>query len=217
MQILHLTDIHGNYSKINQIPELKTSDLVILSGDITHFGHKKDIDDIISFIDHRNVYAVTGNCDHDDVEDYLREKEIIIKTEGTKINNLVFIGLGGSLPCPGKTPKEFPEEYYDRILKEYSSLNSTNEPLILVTHQPPYKTRNDRIFYGVHVGSKSIRKFIENHKPLVCLTGHIHEGKGIDSIGSTKIVNPGPFRNGNYAVININSDNEVEVELQRIT
>jgi Icc-related predicted phosphoesterase len=38
----------------------------------------------------------------------------------------------------------------------------------------------------------------------LCFTGHIHEGIGIDRIGRTVIVNPGPFRSGHYAYAEIN-------------
>ena len=63
---------------------------------------------------------------------------------------------------------------------------------ILVTHQPPYKTALDPI-YGEHVGSTSIRKFIKEHQPDYCITGHIHENEGkTDKLGKTIIVNPGP-------------------------
>ncbi len=66
----------------------------------------------------------------------------------------------------------------------------------MVSHQPPYDTINDQVSPGVHVGSNSIRKFIEEHQPLVCFSGHIHEGTGIDHIGNTAIVNPGSGRQG---------------------
>jgi len=51
-----------------------------------------------------------------------------------------------------------------------------------------------------------VRSFIEQEQPLICFTGHIHEGVGIDSIGKTKIVNPGPFKDGGYALANITSE-----------
>ena len=73
----------------------------------------------------------------------------------------------------------------------------------MVSHQPPYDTINDQVSPGVHVGSKSIRKFIEERQPLICFTGHIHEGTGIDHIGNTAIVNPGPAGKGSYVLTEI--------------
>jgi len=49
---------------------------------------------------------------------------------------------------------------------------------------------------------------------LICFTGHIHEAQGIDSIAGTKVVNPGPFREGGYAYVRINEKVE-EVEIRR--
>ena len=56
---------------------------------------------------------------------------------------------------------------------------------------------------GMHVGSGSVRSLVEEFQPLFCLCGHIHEGRGLDSIGDTQIINPGPFKEGWYAVIDI--------------
>ena len=64
--ILHLTDIHGAGQNIASISnELRKADLVILSGDITHFGYSKDVVPIIENIANfnKNIYAIPGNCD----------------------------------------------------------------------------------------------------------------------------------------------------------
>jgi Icc-related predicted phosphoesterase len=56
---------------------------------------------------------------------------------------------------------------------------------------------------GTHVGSKSVRDFIEREQPDVVICGHIHEARGQDAIGRSKIVNCGPASKGYYAVIEI--------------
>ena len=66
---------------------------------------------------------------------------------------------------------------------------------------------------GRHVGSTAIRAFIEKYQPDLCITGHIHEGKGIDAIGRTKIINPGMFRQGGWVDIHINTS-YIEAELR---
>jgi Icc-related predicted phosphoesterase len=35
-------------------------------------------------------------------------------------------------------------------------------------------------------------------QPVLCLTGHIHEGRGMDSIGRNRVVNPGVLSRGGY-------------------
>ena len=44
---------------------------------------------------------------------------------------------------------------------------------------------------------------------MVCFTGHIHEGQGIDSIGKTKVVNPDPLREGGYVLARVEDQIEV--------
>ena len=39
------------------------------------------------------------------------------------------------------------------------------------------------------MGSTAARQFIEEVKPDVCISGHIHESAGVDRIGPTQIFN----------------------------
>ena len=65
------------------------------------------------------------------------------------------------------------------------------------------------------MGSKTIREIIETFEPLICFTGHIHEAPGIDEIGVTKIVNPGPLGTRSYAYLNI-TDKINTLEIRKI-
>ena len=71
----------------------------------------------------------------------------------------------------------------------------------LVSHTPPFQTKTDKLLSGAHVGSTAVRTCIEQHQPLLCLTGHIHESRGQDNIGRTLILNPGMVKNGGYIEI----------------
>ncbi len=51
------------------------------------------------------------------------------------------------------------------------------------------------------MGSTKVREFIEKYQPQVCATGHIHEARGMDLMGSTIIINPGILMNGGYIEI----------------
>lgn len=217
MKIIVLTDLHG---KTNNIPllaaPLQEADLVLLCGDITHFGDEREMRDTIAKIHFYNakVYAVTGNCDHTGGETYLVRENLSLSGRATETAGFQLAGVGGSLPCPGRTPQEYSEEDFGEILAHIRL--DQEKPLIFVSHQPPYGTLNDQVRPGYHVGSMSIRDFILQRKPLICFTGHIHEGIGIDTLGSTKIVNPGPASTGNYAVAEIDHNRIKSLQLRNL-
>jgi Icc-related predicted phosphoesterase len=67
---------------------------------------------------------------------------------------------------------------------------------IYAVHTPPYGTALDVLYDGSHVGSRALRLFLEERRPLLSLHGHIHEsprmsGRWLDRIGRTVAINPG--------------------------
>ncbi len=46
-------------------------------------------------------------------------------------------------------------------------------------------------------------RFIEETQPDICISGHIHESAGEDTIGVTRVFNAGPFKGGGYIVARI--------------
>jgi Icc-related predicted phosphoesterase len=218
LRILQLSDIHGSDFLIDEItPEIKKANLVVLPGDITHFGNGHDVKRIIDKIRKNNtqILSVSGNCDLPDVESYLSSHGYGLHRSIESRFGINWLGIGGSLPCPGTTPNE----YSDKTLASWLEIlkEDVRPPLALLVHQPPFNTMNDRLPDGSHVGSKSLRQFIEEVTPMVCLTAHIHEGIGIDRIKNCMIINPGPFRTGKYAIINISGKKSVSAELKQIT
>jgi Icc-related predicted phosphoesterase len=201
MIILGLTDIHGDISPVESMAdELAAADVVLISGDLTNFGRDKAaryaIDALRKYS--KAVLAVSGNCDHPEVEEYLRERGVSLHRRGVVVGGIGFMGVGGSLPCPSTTPNEYTEDHLTRHLAEAHAQLPAGVPFVLVTHQPPAHTKNDLASNGEHVGSYALRRFITQQQPLLCCTGHIHESIGIDTIGITKVVNPGPFRLRRY-------------------
>jgi Icc-related predicted phosphoesterase len=83
--------------------------------------------------------------------------------------------------------------------------------LILVSHDPPNSTSLDKTKKGLNVGSKSVRQFILDEKPILALCGHIHESPGIEKINSTIAVNPGPAFTRRAALVKL--EPEVSVTL----
>jgi Icc-related predicted phosphoesterase len=75
-----------------------------------------------------------------------------------------------------------------------------DRPFIFVSHSPPFNTPLDVIYNGNHVGSMSIRKFIDKWSKkgllIAAFHGHIHEspdrsGSIQTTIGSALCFNPG--------------------------
>ena len=216
MLLIGLTDIHGKADNIKKISNiLGKADAIIVSGDITHFGRENDAIKVLENIQkyNTNIFAVSGNCDYPGVEQYLIETGYNLNGSSKSIDGLTLIGLGGSLPCPGRTPNEFTEYELEEILLSSISKIAVKTNLILVSHQPPVDTVNDEVRDGIHVGSTAVRSFIEKYQPLVCFTGHIHEGVGIDTIGRTKLVNPGPLWYGKYAHAEISDGQITKLEI----
>ncbi len=83
------------------------------------------------------------------------------------------------------------------IEAELAQLATLSEPAktIYVVHTPPYATTLDRLLGGpTPIGSRALRKFIEQRQPPLTLHGHVHESSGVEQLGRTVAVNPGDSR-----------------------
>jgi len=217
MIVIGLADIHGSPPDMDILAGiLSQADVGLLIGDLTNFGGEAEADSVVSPIlkKSRKIFAVSGNCDLEGVDAYLNKEGINLHGRREVFNGIGFIGLGGSLITPFGTPNELTESEIAQVLKKSLNRISENMPLVFVSHQPPIQTACDRLSTGAHVGSLSVREFIETHQPLVCFTGHIHESSGTDKIGKTHIINPGQLGRGGYAYAEIHNE-RVMVEIRR--
>jgi len=221
MNILAVTDIHSRIGYARKlVGKIKNVDVVVIAGDITDFGDINLALHIISLLQKacRNVVFVPGNCDDPKLIKVKGMRNAVNLHENCFIaGDVAFLGVGGSNITPLHTPIEYTEdELWDILLKLFNMLESKREYLkILVSHTPPYNTKVDVTFFGTHAGSVSVRKAIETFKPKLCICGHIHEARGVDRIGETLIVNPGPLMRKRYALISVN-ENSVEVEFKTV-
>ncbi len=219
MKIIAISDIHGHSENIKKIKdELKKSDLLLIAGDITNFGGWNECKKIIESFEkyNKNIYAVFGNCDSDEVADYLNDRDINLHNNKKYFMEHTFCGLGGSLPCPAKTPKEYTADKIVLLLENIKNKLDSEDNIIFLSHQPPYETKLDVVYSNKHVGCVEIRKFIENIQPISFICGHIHESKGADKIGNTAIFNPGPFFLGNYLYLEIENGRIDRAEIRKV-
>ncbi|NHJ46984.1 MAG: metallophosphoesterase [Asgard group archaeon] len=221
IKILALSDLHVRkrfpFNEIQQLITQESIDLVIISGDFTMWGDKEKVTSVLDAVGQNNilVYYVPGNMDTHQSTDI--EFKNIHPLHGKAINfsGFNFIGIGGANPTPFNTPFELSEEEIANILVNAEKMIETNDPIILVSHPPPKDTDADKIGRGQHVGSTSVRKFIERKQPILVLCGHIHESKSISKMNDTVIVNPGAAMHSNAAIITIEKKGE-KIEINPI-
>ncbi|MCI2415607.1 MAG: metallophosphoesterase [Candidatus Aramenus sp.] len=160
------------------------------------------------------VYANLGNDDPLSLFDVIKSSQRFVKVEEEVINlnGYEMISYGYVNPTPWNTFREMNEEELYSKLKSYVGKLDRPERTILNLHAPPYGTNLDNaplldnnlkpVVKGgdvvmTHVGSKAIRKVIEEYQPLLGIHGHIHESRAFDKVGKTLIINPGSeYSNG---------------------
>ncbi len=212
MRIGVLSDIHGDVKNLTAFGKvLKDCDLIAIAGDISGHGDLKEIEYVVKEIMeiNENVVAVPGNMDGKESIKVLEELGVNLHCKKKTVNNLDFIGAGGSTKTPFGTPFELNEE---DILNCIEKNITEPEKTIIICHTPPYKTKTDRTIFGLHVGSKALKGFIEDKQPVAFFCGHIHESANIDYSGNTLILNPGPFRRGQIGIVEI-KDGKAEGKL----
>jgi uncharacterized protein len=209
MRILGVSDLHGKCFKLVDYLKENRVNLIILSGDITHFGPVELAEEMLNEICcfQVPVLAVPGNCDPEGIHSKIEcSGAINIHGKSLIIKNMGICGFGGSNRTPFNTPLEFDEiEIYEGIKRIIEEIKD-QEVRILVTHSPPFGTKADLLPSGEHAGSKAIQNIIEEYQPDLNICGHIHEAKVIDKIGKTFIVNTGELANGYGCIVDIDEE-----------
>jgi Icc-related predicted phosphoesterase len=194
VRLLTVTDIHGSSHGLDTIHKLIAEhepDIVIVCGDITHFGPVEWARKFLESIK-LPLLTVNGNCDIEDVEDVIsaRQDNNLIN-RSVNMTGLTFVGLGYP-----------PDPHY--------KASEIKEVDVLVSHVPPQGC-NDRISGGNSIGDHFVREMVLNKSPRLVLSGHVHEARGICRLSDSICVNPGPAQEGFGAVIDIGE--EVEARL----
>jgi len=154
-------------------------------------------------------FMAPGNDDFLEIDDALRGSDVVEFAEGTRLTldeGHEMITTGYSNPTPWNTERELSEPRMADLLDSMMREVERPESLIAVVHPPPYDSEIDSApaldedlrmkmdAGGVRmapVGSTAVRSFIETVQPLVGLHGHVHEARGVATIGRTLCVNPG--------------------------
>ncbi len=225
MRILVLADIHSRLDKLAQIiDDVKKEkfDLVVCAGNLTDsFDSPLDLEQIDVadmvvqklFLLKKPLLCIPGNHDPYEIVDLFEEYGVNLHDRSRKSGAMTFIGFGGA-----ETPFNTLFEPSDPEIKEgleYNSKNLLPGKFIMVVHNPPKETKMDKILSGEHVGSKAVKEFVLEKKPLLCISAHIHEGAGEDRIGQTVLFYPGPVINGKYGFVDIDG-NKIKTEMKSL-
>lgn len=169
------------------------------------------------------VFGIPGNNDHagrtalsrknsekNYYKNYEKDFENFVDCDMARVEleDYQIIGYGRS---------SFPEKKYEREFYEYAVAALTElfkrakkrkKPVIFICHNPPYGTL-DKVgmktspMYGKSIGSDVAATIVKKFKPILCVSGHVHESPGKKKLGTTLVVNNGPAQEGRYAVITI--------------
>jgi uncharacterized protein len=156
-----------------------------------------------------DIFAIAGNDDPWGCDAVLETSQRLRPCE----DRLVEVGghemIACSLvnPTPWDSPREMDEsDLYDH-LRGLAEQVSDPSRAIFMFHAPPYDSGLDTAReinaedltvvmrngqpHEIPVGSKAARQIIEEYQPLLAFHGHIHESRGITTIGRTTCINPG--------------------------
>ena len=184
MRILHISDVHCAVARLREVLESEAYDVVAATGDFECESAALELLDRAR----APVLAVTGNMDHAGVARILRDAGSLIDGEVVEVSGFRFAGVGG--------------------LDVKSSLEKLRRRLggsgvdVLLSHHPP-KGAVDRSFIGLRIGLQELRALDEDVRPRLHLCGHVHESRGVERLGATVVVNPGPLKSGYYALIDV--------------
>jgi Icc-related predicted phosphoesterase len=154
-------------------------------------------------------YISPGNDDRFDIDPVLKASSVVVCPEEETVSiddHHEMVTSGWANTTPWHSPREVPEEELIKKFEPMLQKIQNMETSIFNLHCPPHNTPIDLapeldetlkpVVKGggvnmIHVGSITVRKLIEQYKPLLGLHGHIHESRGFVKIGRTLCINPG--------------------------
>jgi Icc-related predicted phosphoesterase len=154
----------------------------------------------------RICVSLPGNDDEWAIDEALNKSTRVLNSDQTVIDagDYRILGFGASNETPWKTPRELSEDdIYGRLT---ALAQGAEEPLIANLHVPPFRSTLDNapqltenleivkeagVPVIVPVGSRGVRRFLEEAQPCLGLHGHIHESRSHAKLGDCFVLNPG--------------------------
>ena len=212
--IAYVVDVHDRFESVPEaIAAIGPVDLLIVGGDITTGGSPGDAE---TAIEHwtplaPRLLALAGNMDSPAIDARLADLGVALDGRGVVFGEVGVCGVSAAPRSPLRTPYELGDEELERRSENAFDAVAGCRFRIFCPHAPPEGTACDRLRDGRHVGSVVVRRIVEREQPDLVLCGHIHEARGVDEIGRTRIVNPGPVAAGHYAAVTVDGEPSVRL------
>jgi len=192
MKYVLFSDIHCDLDACAQIVGLaEKADFAIGAGD---FGFLRDgLQKTIDALAHIDIPTVLVPGNHESQDELIEackglDNMHVLHGEEVDLGGVTFFGIGCGIPeTPfGPWTVDLSEDDASRLLSR------PRNPFVLVTHSPPFGCL-DTLVTQQHVGSRSIRSFVEQSRPSFVVCGHIHEhGNHQSEINGIPVINAGP-------------------------
>ncbi len=154
------------------------------------------------------AYVIPGNDDPWSIDPVLASGERVIACDEQveMVGPHEMVSLGYSNRTPWHTQRELDESQIYARLKALADQLEDPERAIFNVHVPPFESSLDTAYevdeelryvtkggrpHEIATGSPAVRQVIEETQPLLSLHGHIHESRGVTTIGRTVAINPG--------------------------
>jgi len=206
MRIAYVVDVHDRFDAVGEALEaLGEVDVLLVGGDLTNLGTADDAERAIELWRPLapQLFALAGNMDSPAIDERLVDLGVSLDGRGVAVEGVGFAGVSAAPLSPLHTPYELPEEELRRRAESGLDAIRDAQVRIFCPHAPPRDTTCDLLRSGEHVGSVAVRALVDREQPDVVLCGHIHEARGTDKIGSTRVVNPGPVASGHRALVEV--------------
>ena len=192
MKILAFSDTHLSKPAFQRIKKrAQDADILICAGDISWFGI--GLKKFLIALDKigKPIYIIHGNHEEPPtaIEKYcskLTHMHFVHKKVIRMDDKVFFFWGGGGFAQQNKEMEKAMDAFKKTLHKE--------DKVVLVTHGPPFNTALDFLDWAGHVGCKSGRLFLQEIKPVLHISGHLHEHMYEVHIFNKKtiLVNAGP-------------------------
>jgi uncharacterized protein len=206
-------------NKAEEYLKLSERALLVMSGKYKQMEH------VFSMVRKAPIIVLPGNYDMDLSTTPLGPRQIhkkVVEYEGFKI-----AGYGGANIRTAGIPEEGMVKFIEN--KDYSEpyeFLTQAKPDIVVCHQPPYGHFDNIASFG-SIGSRGLEKAVDEVKPLLVFSGHVHEDFGCAYSNGTFFINPSNFgavetvdgkfmEGGYYAKVSIENRVVERVILKRV-